>query len=146
MTFRKKGRQHLQCTWTEQTFLKTDLLVQSAERLYLKFSNGLRKTELGGVNDMARYIDANKIKLTGLTFSDINNEVYFSLTDVRKAIEQTPTADVVEVVRCKDCKHLNVLNLHHIYAICEKMNLLFEPFEIDTREHFCSYGERKEQG
>ena len=46
---------------------------------------------------MARYIDPSKIKLTGLTFEDINNEVYFSLTDVRKAIEQTPTADVVEV-------------------------------------------------
>lgn len=48
---------------------------------------------------MERYIDANKIKLTGLPFSDVNNEVYFSLTDIRKAIEQTPTADVVEVVR-----------------------------------------------
>lgn len=44
-----------------------------------------------------RYIDANKIKLTGITFSDVNNEVYFSLSDVRKAIEQTPTEDVVEV-------------------------------------------------
>ena len=54
---------------------------------------------------MARYIDASKIKLTGLTFEDINNEVYFSLSDVRKAIEQTPAADVVEVVRCKDCAH-----------------------------------------
>ena len=46
---------------------------------------------------MPRYIDANKIKLTGLTFEDVNNEVYFSLSDVRKAIEQTPTEDVVEV-------------------------------------------------
>lgn len=54
--------------------------------------------------------------------------------------------DVVEVVRCKDCKHLNVLNLCNIYAICEKTNSLFEPFKTDTREHFCSYGERKEQG
>lgn len=44
---------------------------------------------------MTRYIDANKIKLTGLTFEDINHEVYFSLSDIRKAIEQTPTADVV---------------------------------------------------
>lgn len=46
---------------------------------------------------MTRYIDASKIKFTGLTFEDINNEVYFSLSDVRKAIEQTATADVVEV-------------------------------------------------
>jgi hypothetical protein len=44
-----------------------------------------------------RYIDVNNIKFTGMTFKDVNNEVYFSLTDIRKAIEQTPTADVVEV-------------------------------------------------
>jgi hypothetical protein len=49
-----------------------------------------------------RYIDVNNIKFTGMTFKDVNNEVYFSLTDIRKAIEQTPTADVVEVIRCKD--------------------------------------------
>ena len=47
---------------------------------------------------MPRYIDANNIRLTGLTFEDVNHEVYFSLSDVRRAIEQTPTADVVEVV------------------------------------------------
>ena len=46
---------------------------------------GYREYARGSV--MERYIDASKIKLTGLTFEDINNEVYFSLSDVRKAPE-----------------------------------------------------------
>lgn len=54
---------------------------------------------------MARYIDSNKIIFVGDSFKDDNGETLVSLTDARKAIEQTPTADVVEVVRCKDCAH-----------------------------------------
>lgn len=44
-----------------------------------------------------RYIDANKIRLTAIPFESVNNGVYFDLSDIRRAIEQTPTADVVEV-------------------------------------------------
>ena len=66
---------------------------------------------------------------------------------IRKAlrcIEQAPTVDAVPVVRCKECKHLNVLNRKELYAHCPKTNTVFLPFELDTREHFCSLGERKE--
>ena len=66
---------------------------------------------------------------------------------IRKALrcmEQTPTIDAVPVVRCKDCKHLNILNRKELYAHCSKTNMVFPPFEVDTREHFCSYGERKD--
>ena len=54
--------------------------------------------------------------------------------------------DLVEVVRCKDCKHLNVLNRKEIYAHCPKTNTVFLPFELDTRTHFCSCGARKAEG
>ena len=54
-------------------------------------------------------------------------------------------ADFVEVVRCKDCKHLAVLNLPTVYAWCKKIHYSFIPFGTDTRTHFCSYGERKEK-
>ena len=60
-------------------------------------------------------------------------------------IEMT-TADVVEVVRCKDCKHLTVVNNESVYARCEKTGYIFGSFETDTREHFCAYGERRENG
>ena len=56
---------------------------------------------------MARYIDENKIKFTGLTFEDADKEVYVSLSDVRQAIAQTPTADVVEVKHGHWIAHYN---------------------------------------
>ena len=52
--------------------------------------------------------------------------------------------DVESVVRCQECKHLNVVNRKELYAHCQKTNTVFLPFELDTREHFCSLGERKE--
>lgn len=51
---------------------------------------------------------------------------------------QTPTADVVEVVRCKDCKYFvrNVFN----QTACNRTFDMFGMLEDD----FCSYGERKD--
>ena len=63
--------------------------------------------------------------------------------EIDEVIETAPTVDAVEVVRCKDCKHLNVLNRKEIYAHCPKMNTVFLPFELDTRQHFCSCGTRR---
>lgn len=52
--------------------------------------------------------------------------------------------DAVEVVRCKDCKYLNIINKAPVYACCSKHNHTFYLWEEDTRKHFCSWGERKE--
>ena len=65
--------------------------------------------------------------------------------NVGQAIWDTPTADVVEVVRCKDCKHLEIINSREVYAKCRMTDLEFKTFDIDTRKHFCSYGERREE-
>ena len=59
-------------------------------------------------------------------------------------IEKAPTVDAVVVTRCKDCKHLCVWNRKDIYAFCPKTNIVFLPFDKDTRTFFCSYGERKD--
>ena len=65
---------------------------------------------------------------------------------IREAVkEETPTADVVEVVRCDKCKHLNIINSREVYARCRMTDLEFKPFDIDTRKHYCSYGERREE-
>lgn len=61
-----------------------------------------------------------------------------------KILNQFPAADVEQVVRCRDCKHLNVLNRKELYAHCPKTNTVFLPFDLDTREHFCSLGKRKD--
>lgn len=52
--------------------------------------------------------------------------------------------DVVPVVRCRECKYLNVINAPKLYAHCPKTNTVFLPFDLDTRTHFCSLGQRKE--
>ena len=59
-------------------------------------------------------------------------------------LDKCKTVDAVPVVRCKDCKHLIVANKEDLYAYCPKMNTCFLPFRLDTREHFCSKGERED--
>jgi len=61
-----------------------------------------------------------------------------------RAIEEAPTIDAVSVVRCAECKHLLVWNTKNLYASCPKANTIFLPFELDTRMHFCSLGEKKD--
>jgi len=63
-----------------------------------------------------------------------------AIKECLSVVRQMPEA----VVRCRECKHLNILNRKELYAHCPKTNTVFLPFELDTREHFCSLGERKE--
>lgn len=71
-------------------------------------------------------------------------EIAYAL--LKKKVADAPTVDAVQVVRCEDCKHLRVWNRKDIYAFCPKINIVFLPFEMDTRTFFCSYGERKDGG
>lgn len=102
---------------------------------------------------MARYIDAElvldelKEELefdTPLYTQEQNQYVTRGIKIAIMDINRTPTADVVEVVRCEKCKHLTIHNSMDLYAFCEKTKYRFRPFQTDTRTHFCSYGERKE--
>lgn len=100
---------------------------------------------------MSRYIDAEA--LTDYMLEHYNDLCekhgdYDHYTtgygDAIDAIENAPTADVVEVVRCKDCKYLQVINDGKVYAKCTMTDFEFLPFGTDTREHYCSYGERRD--
>nr|DAR10814.1 MAG TPA: hypothetical protein [Caudoviricetes sp.] len=77
-------------------------------------------------------------------------EEQFGISDAdilaKEEIRFAPTVDAVIVTRCKDCKHLCVWNRKDIYAFCPKTNIVFLPFDKDTRTFFCSYGERKDGG
>lgn len=95
---------------------------------------------------MSRYIDADKL-IERLMHSPLFLVAPKNSKDgIIDLIVRQPTVDVVEVVRCKDCKHLTVVNNESIYARCEKTGYIFWSFETDTREHFCAYGERRENG
>lgn len=71
-------------------------------------------------------------------------EIAYAL--LKKKVEDAPTVDAVVVTRCKDCKYLCVWNRKDIYAFCPKTNIVFLPFDKDTRAFFCSLGKRKDGG
>ena len=60
-------------------------------------------------------------------------------------IEKQPTADVVEVVRCKDCKHFDKNKAYRdtkfSFSFCDKFHN-----NIITENDFCSYGARMDGG
>ena len=91
-----------------------------------------------------RLIDANKTMNSIVDLLELEWGYDGIREDVQQIFENTETVDAVEVVRCRDCKHLNVLNRKELYAHCPKTNTVFLPFDLDTREHFCSLGERKD--
>ena len=89
---------------------------------------------------MSRYIDADNVKLKGISVFDQNLEILIPLSDVRKSLQMTPTADVQEVVRCKDCIHRDPED--------KKCDCSFQArggiFPMDD-DNFCSYGERRKE-
>ena len=78
---------------------------------------------------MSRYIDAEQ--LTRLIEIDALSQVYYSKSDAIGCIKATPTANVAEVVRCKDCAVP-----HNRWTGCPKLNGLVTPPDF-----YCGYGE-----
>ena len=90
-----------------------------------------------------RLIDANALKRyipTRMDMQDLYLPVHF-----KTLIDEQPTVDAVPVVRCKDCKHLLVINGNELYATCRKSVMQFDSFGVDTREFYCAYGEVKHE-
>lgn len=71
-----------------------------------------------------------------------------STKTIGKAISNVPTADVVEVVRCKDCKYWQGTSFDAITGtlLGECRKPLGDYRYCETEEYdFCSYGEWKEE-
>ena len=58
-------------------------------------------------------------------------------------LKDIPAADVVEVVRCRDCKHSYRIDGAKEEYDCAKISAFAKFFPGD---HFCGYGERKTDG
>ena len=63
----------------------------------------------------------------------LEDAFYKGVMYIHNCIEETPTADVIEIVRCKDCKHYTVES-----SVCKRMN------RVMKSDGFCSNGERRE--
>lgn len=85
---------------------------------------------------MSRYIDADLIPYFK-TFNPNKGEKTIADMAWRGDIDSLPTADVVEVVRCKDCKHG--------YVYPNNANVSCEHFGVSTHVYdYCSFAERRE--
>ncbi len=103
---------------------------------------------------MAEYKDVEPLKKQIADFKRAVNAVkpmnsdyltgYISaLSVVEGAIAEQPDADVVEVVRCKDCKHLfQDLSERKVHLCMRNINR-FSSKAVNL-DDFCSFGERKE--
>ena len=64
---------------------------------------------------------------------------WYRAKDIYAAIENAPTVDAVEVVRCKDCK-----KYFHVIGRDEREVWGCMHFGVTTKaDDFCSYGERR---
>lgn len=61
---------------------------------------------------------------------------YVVFVEAKLLLENQPTIDAVEVVRCKDCKHIDFSNSHWF---CKWFNRCVDD------EWFCADGDRREQ-
>lgn len=96
---------------------------------------------------MTRYIDADALyasiaKDTYLLTDESNSRDYgMFLIGIRKKIDNAPTIDVVEVVRCKDCRHANECHKSVQYTRNEPNTVTIGYSQIE----WCSRGERREE-
>lgn len=97
---------------------------------------------------MSRYIDADKLveemqRCSYETWSkDVNRAWWAQAVKIKDnivhCIERQPTADVVEVVRCKDCKWWKRMNGDKRLQCFHSHGLI-----RTTENDYCSRGERK---
>lgn len=88
---------------------------------------------------MKRYIDADAFIKEIVKIQDLRR---LSTATIGEALDRTPTADVVEVVRCKDCEFWQTDWIPNTGGdrgchYCEMMDSFTEPL------NYCGYAERK---
>lgn len=74
---------------------------------------------------------------------DTNIELFLSeWKEIEEKINAIPTADVVSVVRCKDCKYAYI----NSFSAASGVALCSSSAKVMQQDDFCSYGERKDGG
>ena len=90
---------------------------------------------------MRKYIDAEGVMRACYdSFLKTGNKAY---REIFALVEAAPVADVVEVVRCKDCKHYQFAD-NRAFGMPVKMCEWFGFEDVDD-DDFCSRAERKEE-
>lgn len=100
---------------------------------------------------MAEYIDRKAfIQALAETECDIlptDDLDGFTFDCVCKVVDSMPSADVVPVVRCKDCKYYKISELHPPFKFCFRLRHPTENRSVGYNfadDDFCSHGECRE--
>lgn len=99
-----------------------------------------------------RFIDADALKSRMFNYYECVNEntgksnyngetlMNYEVADmIEDCIENAPTADVVEVVRCRVCKHRNTHDCYLWVGTISDVDYLI----ATSDDFYCSYGERR---
>lgn len=95
----------------------------------------------GGKGETMRLIDADKLGI-GMCNPDVfpgkNNLYAKGWNQAIEILQKAPTVDAVEVVRCKDCRHMTLEIGIRWCNVWDRPNGYGD-------DGFCNYGERKEK-
>ena len=97
---------------------------------------------------MAEYIDREAAfdAITDLAGKAPTRSAYEAVWKSARELKKIPTADVVPVVRCKDCKWFVDNNGGEWYG-CKMFQVVrITPEDAPKPDDFCSYGERMDGG
>lgn len=92
---------------------------------------------------MADYIKREDARLTNFEIFMCDGDYKVALKTLLEKIENIPSADVVEVVRCKDCKNNYVTTHNHGKQDDPRCDFTDRHLSLDD---FCSRGERRMDG
>ena len=105
-----------------------------------------------------KYIDAERfVEYFGDWYTEEGTELGY-VGPIKDLVFRMPAADVVEVVRCKDCKHWRQQTNYQCsplsFGFCESDDMwrslygeTYEVSHIDTDDDFyCGYAERRTDG
>ena len=93
-----------------------------------------------------RLIDANRAMEIVRDQRIAHPNAYHLTNYATLILQEAPTVDAVEVVRCKDCKHYKEFRTKRnkqIMRLCCRMGKNDMEYSVKP-DDFCSYGERKE--
>ena len=96
---------------------------------------------------MAILIDAEPVikRLTSVCLTDdcFGLGIQMGINRAMEILGEAKIVDAVEVVRCKDCKHCYKATFSSTGYRCKVWGVYDKDCEV-TPEHYCSYGERKD--
>lgn len=93
---------------------------------------------------MAEYIDREAAfdAITDIAGKTSTHSAYEAVWKSARTLKKIPAADVVPVVRCKDCKYAYI----NSFSAASGVALCSSSAKVMQQDDFCSYGERRDGG